>query len=142
MDNGQYISLNWYPSKAITHKEVPTWNYQAAQFTVTPTWICDREGVGQMISDMTDFFEHRISLLDTEHRPWSLSDSPTSYIDALCLAIVGIKMSIVDVTASFKLSQNKSPRNQQGVIEGLRKTGNAQAMKMADLIKNLGHEQN
>ena len=28
-DSGHYISPNWYPSKAKTHKEVPTWNYQS-----------------------------------------------------------------------------------------------------------------
>lgn len=137
IDNGQYISPNWYPSKALTHKEVPTWNYQAVQFNVTPTWVSERDGVAQIISDMTDFFEQKMQTFDPTHQAWQLSDAPSEYVDAMCRAIVGIKMSIVSVEAKFKLSQNKSAENQQAVINGLYKIATPQALAMADLIENL-----
>lgn len=139
LDNGQYISPNWYPSKALTHKEVPTWNYQAVQFTVMPTWVLERDGVAQIISDMTDFFEAKMQTFDPTHQPWSLTDAPSEYVDAMCRAIVGIKMPIVSIEAKFKLSQNKSAENQQGVIDSLYKIGNSQALAMVELIENLGN---
>ena len=33
-----YVSPNWYPSKAETHKAVPTWNYQVVQVHGTIRW--------------------------------------------------------------------------------------------------------
>ncbi len=39
--HGHYISPNWYPTKAINHKEVPTWNYQSVIFSVTPQLITE-----------------------------------------------------------------------------------------------------
>ncbi|MFW2177368.1 MULTISPECIES: FMN-binding negative transcriptional regulator [unclassified Moraxella] len=131
-DNGHYISPNWYPSKAETHKEVPTWNYQSVQLTATPTLYHDADMIKGIIGDMTDFFEAQFS--QSPFSPWSLADAPSEYIEAMCRALVGFKLDIVSFEAKFKLSQNKSLDNQNGVIKGLQKVDTANAKAMATLV--------
>jgi predicted FMN-binding regulatory protein PaiB len=40
-DGGGYITPNWYPTKAETHKVVPTWNYAAVQAWGRPRAVED-----------------------------------------------------------------------------------------------------
>ena len=109
---GHYISPNWYPTKAMTHKEVPTWNYQSVIFSVTPQLITDATQIKQIVATMTDFFEHQLKQTNPSHEPWSLSDAPSDYINTMCRAIVGVKLTIHNFEAKFKLSQNKTLDNQ------------------------------
>ena len=125
---GHYISPNWYPSKADTHKEVPTWNYQSVHITGRATLLADSNSLINIISLLTTKFEA------TQPMPWSLKDAPEKYIQGLCRAIVGIRIDISDVKAQFKLSQNKSKENRAGVILGLRGIGSPEANGMAYLI--------
>ena len=138
--HGHYISPNWYPTKAINHKEVPTWNYQSVIFSVTPQLITDATQIKQIVETMTDFFEHQLKQTNPSHEPWSLSDAPSDYINAMCRAIVGVKLTIDNFEAKFKLSQNKTLDNQQGVIDGLTQLQSASANNMATLINNLFKE--
>lgn len=125
---GHYISPNWYSSKADTHKEVPTWNYQSVHITGRATLLADSNSLINIISLLTTKFEA------TQPMPWSLKDAPEKYIQGLCRAIVGIRIDISDVKAQFKLSQNKSKENRAGVILGLREIGSPEANGMAYLI--------
>jgi transcriptional regulator len=52
----------------------------------------------------------------------------------MCRAIVGFKLSIQQVEAKFKLSQNKSLNNRQGVIDGLTRLQTAEASAMIQLL--------
>ncbi|VXB74234.1 conserved hypothetical protein [Enhydrobacter sp. 8BJ] len=137
---GHYISPNWYPTKAMTDKEVPTWNYQSVIFSVTPQLITDASQIQQIVATMTDFFEHQLKQTNPSHEPWSLSDAPSDYINAMCRAIVGVKLTIHNFEAKFKLSQNKTLDNQQGVIDGLTQLQSATADNMATLINHLFKE--
>ena len=125
---GHYISPNWDPSKADTHKEVPTWNYQSVHITGRATLLADSNSLINIISLLTTKFEA------TQPMPWSLKDAPEKYIQGLCRAIVGIRIDISDVKAQFKLSQNKSKENRAGVILGLREIGSPKPNDMANLI--------
>lgn len=51
--------------------------------------------------------------------PWSISDAPQDFIDKLQAAIVGVEITVTDIQGKFKLSQNQSDENKQGVKEGL-----------------------
>ena len=66
--------------------------------------------------------------------PWSLDDAPANYIDAMCRAIVGFKLTIDTVQAQFKLSQGKVEENITGVINGLNELNTHQASAMAQKI--------
>ena len=126
---GHYISPNWYPSKAITHKEVPTWNYRSVHITGLVRLITEPEMLIEILTKLTTDFEANQPI------PWSLSDAPENYIQALCRAIVGIRINITDVQAQFKLSQNKTAENRAGIIAGLGRLQTEKADKMAKLIE-------
>lgn len=130
-----YISANWYPSKQQTHKEAPTYNYQAVHITVQATLIEDLPSVKQILSMTTDYFEEHLAT-QIHHHPWKIDDAPSEFIDKMCTALVAFEMSIVDMQAQFKLSQNKSDENRQGVIDGLGQLDTDAARQMAMLVKH------
>ena len=66
-----------------------------------------------MVEDLTRRFESR------RDAPWQVSDAPADYIDTMARAIVGIEIDVTEIVGKFKLSQNKSPEDRQGVIEGM-----------------------
>lgn len=128
-----YISPNWYLSKAATHKEVPTYNYQAAHITAQPK-IVDGVGAVEILAKTTGFFEEKLANQALDHQPWQLSDAPDDFIQTMCKALVAIEFDIVDIKAAFKLSQNKSDENRAGVVAGLQALDTHDARIMADLV--------
>lgn len=124
-DSGHYISPNWYPTKAKTHKEVPTWNYQSIHIQSHIELIEDTDKLKWILEKMTAQQEV------ISDNPWSLDEAPASYIDAMCRGIIGFKLSIDSIQAQFKLSQNKTAENIAGVINGLEKCHTNQAAAMA-----------
>lgn len=83
---------------------------------------------------------YQLKQTNPSHEPWFLSDAPSDYINAMGRAIVGVKLTIDNFEAKFKLSQNKTLDNQQGVIDGLTQLQSATADNMATLINNLFKE--
>jgi transcriptional regulator len=67
-------------------------------------------------------------------QPWSVDDAPSQFIEGQLRAIVGVELLITRIEASFKLSQNRSAADVDGVISGLTSTGHehaAQAVQRA-----------
>lgn len=112
-----YISPNFYPTKHINHKEVPTWNYSAVHFYGKIKIVNDKAETLKIISELTNINEQ------VYENPWKVSDAPNDYIEKLLNAIVGIEISIEKTVAKSKLSQNKSEENKQGVISAIEKLG-------------------
>ncbi|WP_084785736.1 FMN-binding negative transcriptional regulator [Psychrobacter urativorans] len=133
-DAGHYISPNWYPSKAVTHKEVPTWNYRSVHIMGNVSLLTAPETLIEILSKQTANFEA------SQPNPWSLYDAPVEYIQAMCRAIVGIRVDITDVQAQFKLSQNKTVENRVGVIAGLKGLGTFEADKMVMLVEKVNED--
>jgi transcriptional regulator len=124
-----YISPSWYPSKQEHGKAVPTWNYA----------VVHAHGMAQMIEDREWLLNH-VTALSTQHEasqamPWSVADAPLDYIDKLLGAIVGIEIPIARLIGKWKLSQNRSAVDQQGVIAGLQTRDDANSHAMAELIQ-------
>ncbi|MEN6670171.1 FMN-binding negative transcriptional regulator [Psychrobacter sp. B38] len=129
-ESGHYISPNWYPTKAKTHKEVPTWNYQSVHIQSQIELIEEPDKLKWLLSTMT---ERQETISD---RPWSLDEAPVAYIEAMCRGIIGFKLTIDSIQAQFKLSQNKPAENITGVIDGLKKLNTDQAISMAIQVAN------
>lgn len=130
-DAGHYISPNWYPSKAVTHKEVPTWNYRSVHITGNVSLLTAPETLIEILSKQTADFEV------SQPHPWSLDDAPEKCIQTMCRAIIGIRVDITDIQAQFKLSQNKSAENRAGVVAGLKRLGTFEAGKMVMLVESM-----
>lgn len=109
-----YISPSWYISKSLHHKVVPTWNYCCVQVKGDVSLIEDSVWLRQNLSDFTHQEEQRRGL------NWGLDDAPHDYIDTMTKAIIGIEIKVSHIDGVYKLSQNKSPEDYQGVIDGLK----------------------
>lgn len=127
-DSGHYITPNWYPTKANTHKEVPTWNYQSIHIQSNIELIEETDKLKWILETMT------LQQEAMSDNPWSLDDAPANYIDAMCRAIIGFKLPIDSVQAQFKLSQNKTEENITGVINGLNELNTHQASIMSQEV--------
>ena len=112
-----YISPNWYPSKHETHRQVPTWNYEAVHAHGRLTVHDDERFVRGVVARLTRTHEAH------EPRPWKMGDAAPDYIDAMLQAIVGIEITLTRIEGKAKLSQNREPRDRQGAIEALRQRG-------------------
>lgn len=119
-----YISPNWYPTKAINGKAVPTWNYQAVHIKGKLTFMHDEEWKTQLLTDLTEAHEQQFET------PWSLTDAPDEFIRKLMPAIVGFEITIDQIQGKFKLSQNQPEKNKKGIAQHLRD----QNHPMAELI--------
>lgn len=108
-----YISPSFYPSKRETHQVVPTWNYRAVHVRGTLACTHDRDAKLQIVERLTRHME------SGRTAPWAVSDAPADYIDKMLQGIVGLTLTISDVTAKTKASQNRTPADQRGVLEGL-----------------------
>ena len=56
-------------------------------------------------------------------RPWSVDDAPRRFVTGQVRAIVGVELIISRIEAKAKLSQNRSPADIDGVVEGLAADG-------------------
>lgn len=108
-----YVTPAWYPSKMATHKVVPTWNYEMVQARGIPTLIDNPDWLEKQVSEMTDVMEA------VRKAPWKVSDAPADFIATQLRAIIGLEIAITDIKGKWKMSQNRSPEDAQGVVAGL-----------------------
>ena len=125
-----YISPSWYVSKLDHGKVVPTWNYMVVHVHGTQRVITDKEWLIEQVGSLTDKQEEQ------QAQPWKVTDAPERYTQKLLNAIVGIEIVITRTEATWKMSQNRSIQDQQGVISALEQTGTDQAKEMAKAIKS------
>lgn len=109
-----YISPSFYPSKRETHQVVPTWNYRAVHVRGRLVCTHDRDAKLHIVERLTRHMESQ------RRDPWAVSDAPADYIDKMLQGIVGLTLTITEVTAKTKASQNRTPTDQRGALEGLR----------------------
>jgi transcriptional regulator len=130
-----YITPGWYPSKAEHGKVVPTWNYVVAHAHGMARAIEDRDGLLDMLNRLTDVHEARRAV------PWRVGDAPSSFIDQLLRAIVGIEIPVDRLEGKLKASQDEALQDRLGTVRGLHGETSAEAGSMADLVmKAMGAE--
>ena len=121
-----YISPSWYATKREHGKVVPTWNYIAVHAYGELRVIDDPLWLRAQVEALTK--EHEGKLSD----PWTLEDAPNDFIERMLQSIVGIEMVVAQLSCKKKMSQNQSPQNRAGVVEGLELLNK---MDVAALIK-------
>jgi len=127
-----YISPNWYPTKRDTHKQVPTWNYQAVHLYGNLEFIDDARFIRGVVGRLTKLHEEKIG----ETKPWKMDDAPSDYINEMINAVIGIKINITKVSAKSKLSQNKAKLDFENVTSELGKRNQNLANAMLLLSKS------
>jgi transcriptional regulator len=126
-----YISPNWYPSKHETGREVPTWNYAVVHVHGRLQVIDDAAWKRGLLDVLTD--HHEV----TQPAPWHVADAPADHVEKMLDAIVGVAVTIERIEGKFKLSQNHPPRNQAGVIDGLRERNSDGDAELAQLMVHM-----
>lgn len=131
-----YVSPNWYPSKAQTHKAVPTWNYAVVQAHGTlraidgdPGWLL------ALLRRLTSRHEAR------EPQPWSPDDAPADYLQQMMRAVVGIEIGGLTLVGKWKTSQNRSADDRAGVAAALRAIDAAPLAALVDDPLSIVHQE-
>ena len=123
----QYISPSLYPTKREHGKVVPTWNYITVHAWGRPQVIDDAAWLRCQVEDLTAHKE------GTRAAPWHVSDAPEPFVAAQLKGIVGIEIPIARIEGKWKVSQNRPPVDQTGVVAGLRGNGDDSDI-MASLV--------
>jgi transcriptional regulator len=108
-----YVSPAWYPAKREHGKVVPTWNYIVVHARGPIRFVDDRAWLRGLVTELTD--THEAARTD----PWRVTDAPADYIDAMLRAIVGFEIPLTTLTGKWKMSQNRSADDREGVAAGL-----------------------
>jgi transcriptional regulator len=108
-----YITPNWYATKAESGRVVPTWNYVAVHAYGKVNLHADPE-----------FLRPHLEVLTRQHErsragAWEVSDAPDDYIAQQLRAIVGVEITIERLEGKWKMSQNRSDADIDGVVKGL-----------------------
>ncbi len=114
-----YISPTWY-----TDPGVPTWNYSAVHVYGTARVVDDLEHTARHVEALAAKFERGNA------SPWVPDYDPRRLG-----GIVGIEVRIRSIEGKFKLSQNRSAADRNGVIAKLRASGHAHDAELAELME-------
>jgi transcriptional regulator len=123
-----YISPNWYATKQATHEVVPTYNYAVVNVHGNLIVYEDEKWLRGIVGKLTKTMEA------SQPVPWKMADSPAPYIRQRLTEIVGIEIPINRIVGKWKVSQNRPEVDRIGAAEGLRTSGDAEDLAMADLI--------
>lgn len=124
-----YITPSWYPSKRDSGKVVPTWNYAVVHAHGTLTVRQEAEWLRSLVTRLTQSQESR------RDEPWQVSDAPADYIDAMLKAIVGIEIRVTRLQGKWKMSQNRLPKDREGVIMGLESRNDESSRAMLGVLR-------
>jgi transcriptional regulator len=123
-----YITPNWYASKAEQGKVVPTWNYAVVHAYGRPEVVVERDWLRRHVGELTAQQEA------DEPKQWSLSDAPEAFVETMLRGIVGFRFAITRLEGKWKMSQNREPKDREGVVRGLGERGHADDFEMAALV--------
>lgn len=105
-----YISPDWYAGP----DQVPTWNYLTVE-AEGPVAAMDEGGLVALLDDLSALEEARL-----EPKPaWTRGKMSPGRFEAMLRGIVGARMRVERLEGTFKLSQNKSAEDREGVIAAL-----------------------
>ncbi len=118
-----YITPLWY-----AENDVPTWNYAVVHARGTVTLIEDRAGIVRCLQRLTAVAES-----DGPGWPFWIPDDLANSVDQ---HIVGFELQVEQLSAKFKLSQNRSPADRAGVMRGLETRADAGSRGVLALMKD------
>ena len=123
-----YITPAWYATKGEAGRVVPTWNYVAVHAYGRVTLHSDPE-----------FLRPHLEALTRQHEPrragtWEVSDAPADYITQQLRAIVGVEIGIERLEGKWKMSQNRSAADIDGVVKGLSSSTASEDHDVAELV--------
>ncbi len=119
-----YISPRWYTDPA---NNVPTWNYATAHLYGRVRLVRDTAQLAAIVSALAAYYEAGAET------PWRMGE-PAANQQRL-RGIVGFELTVDDMQLKFKLNQNHSAANIEGVVTALRAQGGEGALDVAALMQ-------
>jgi transcriptional regulator len=117
-----YISSSWY-----NHPNAPTWNYISVQVSGILKLI-EGETLWESVRRLTNKYEINSA------NPVSLDKLPES-VKSQMSGIVGFEISIDNMEAAFKLSQNRNEEDFKNILKELRLSNELSASLMANAME-------
>ena len=108
---------------------MPTWNYVAVHAYGTLRFVSDPVELRRHLEALTSRHE------SSREQPWAVSDAPDDYIARQLGAIVGVEIEITRLEGKWKMSQNRSAEDIDGVIAGLEASEDAAAREVAGIVR-------
>jgi transcriptional regulator len=124
-----YVSPGWYPTKHETGKVVPTWNYAVVHAWGRLRFVEDRVWLRALVERLTRRHEAG------RPAPWAVDDAPADFIDAMLGAIVGVELVVTRFAGKWKLGQNRSPADRDGMLRGLAEESSPGATELAAAMR-------
>ncbi|HEV8513821.1 MAG TPA: FMN-binding negative transcriptional regulator [Cyclobacteriaceae bacterium] len=122
-----YISSSWYD-----HENVPTWNYIAVHVYGKIRTIEGDELV-ESLRQLTNKYEKNST------HPVSVDTMAKKYLDTQMRGILGIEITINQIEASYKLSQNRDEKNHTNIISELEKRKDENSADIANAMRKYGY---
>ena len=124
-----YVTPTWYPSKAETHRVVPTWNYA----------VVHAHGVLRTHED-ADWLRAHVTALTEHHEsgratPWRVADAQADYLARQLGGIVGLELAVTRLEGKWKVGQNRSEADRRGMLAGLEAQADEASMALAALVR-------
>jgi transcriptional regulator len=125
-----YISPAWY----VEQETVPTWNYAVVHASGTPRLVDDEERLREMVMRLVENHEAPLG------HPWNVAKAEAVIAEELA-GIVGFEIPISRIEGKFKLNQNRSREDQEGVVRALEASNDPSEREIARLMRgNLGRD--
>jgi transcriptional regulator len=124
-----YVSPNWYKTRRETGKVVPTWNYVAIHAYGTLELFDDAASLRALVARLTGLHEAALP------EPWKVDDAPETFVQSQLKGIVGFRLPIKRLQGKWKMSQNRSPADREGVKQALSQESDPLKQTVAALIK-------
>jgi transcriptional regulator len=121
-----YISPSLYENR----ESVPTWNYAAVHVYGHARVVTEPEQLLQEVAEIIDAFDPAYSA------QWS--DLSDKFRYGMLKQIVGFEMVATRIDANFKISQNRSKKDQAAVIASLRESTDSAVAGIAQLMQQQG----
>jgi len=106
-----YISPAWYE----TAQAVPTWNFAVVHATGRLRPVTDPGALHAFLARLIDKFEKY------QGTDYDFSKLPDSYVNGMISNIIGFQMQIELLEGKFKLGQERSEADRQGILKNLQK---------------------
>ncbi len=106
-----YISPAWYE----TAQAVPTWNFAVVHATGRLRPVTEPKKLHTFLARLIDKFEKY------QGTDYDFSKLPDSYVDGMLSNIIGFQMQIELLEGKFKLGQDRSEADRQGILKNLQK---------------------
>ena len=128
-----YISPNWYPTKPIHHRHVPTWNYQVVHIYGKIYYQNDEKSKLAAVGKLTKKMEERTN----GETAWRIADASRDFQNTMLENIVAFRIEITKILGKSKVSQNRETIDFDNVASVLTEQGSTHMSARMNQVREI-----